>query len=237
MRGVGTIDAVEHARADHEFGALAVFLTGLEDDAGLAVDVVCHMAQDLQRAEHHGDVAVVAAGVHAALVDAGEILAGLLGDGQGVDIRTQQDAAARRAVLAIGVGRGAAKGRHQARLKGTLVGDIHGVELVGDVRSRALFGEAQLRVLMEVPTLLNDVGFKLGGDILDGCGDVVSRASLGRRHNLLCLGLRHGRFAPYWFIAKSYRLFPVCHLPLGLAKLPFAAWHFVTEAGEYTRGC
>ena len=124
------------------------------NDAGLAVDVVCHMAQDLQRAEHHGDVAVVAAGVHAALVDAGEILAGLLGDGQGVDIRTQQDAAARRAVLAIGVGRGAAKGRHQARLKGTLVGDIHGVELVGDVRSRALFGEAQLRVLMEVPLSL-----------------------------------------------------------------------------------
>ena len=64
MRGVGTIDAVEHARADHELGALAVFLAGLEDDADLAVDVVGHMAQDLQRAEHHGDVAVVAAGVH-----------------------------------------------------------------------------------------------------------------------------------------------------------------------------
>ena len=81
MCGVGAVDAVEHARADHEFGALAVFLTGLEDDADLAVDVVGHMAQDLQRAEHHGNVAVVAAGVHAALVDAGELLAGLLGDG------------------------------------------------------------------------------------------------------------------------------------------------------------
>ena len=79
--GVGAIDAVEHTRADHEFGALAVFLTGLEDDADLAVDVVGHMAQDLQRAEHHGNVAVVAAGVHAALVDAGELLAGLFGDG------------------------------------------------------------------------------------------------------------------------------------------------------------
>ena len=86
VRGVGAIDAVEHARADHEFRALAVFLTGLEDDAYLAVDVVGHVAQDLQRAEHHGDVAVVAAGVHAALVDAGEFLAGLLGDGQGVDV-------------------------------------------------------------------------------------------------------------------------------------------------------
>ena len=89
MCGVGTVDAVEHTRANHEFGALAVFLAGLEDDADFAVDVVGHMAQDLQRAEHHGDVAVVAAGVHATLVDAGEILAGLLGDGQGVDVGAQ----------------------------------------------------------------------------------------------------------------------------------------------------
>lgn len=202
MRGVGAIDAVEHTRADHELGALAVFLAGLEDDADLAVDVVGHMAQDLQRAEHHGDMAVVAAGVHTALVDAGELLASLLGNGQGVDIGAQQDAAAWRAVLAIGVGRGAAKRCHQARLKGTLVGDIHGVELVGDVGGRALLGEAQLRVLMEVPALLDDIWFKLGSDILDGRGDVVSRASLGRRHNLLCLGLRHGRFAPCWVDRK-----------------------------------
>ena len=80
MRGVGSIDAIEYAGANHELGALAVFLAGLEHDADLAVDVVGHMAQDLQRAKHHGDVAVVTAGVHAALVDAGELLAGLLGD-------------------------------------------------------------------------------------------------------------------------------------------------------------
>ena len=86
VRGVGAIDAVEHTRADHELSALAVFLAGLEYDADFAVDVVGHMAQDLQRSEHHGDMAVVAAGVHAALVDAGELLAGLLGDGQGVDV-------------------------------------------------------------------------------------------------------------------------------------------------------
>ena len=215
MRGVGAIDAVEHARADHELGALAVFLAGLEDDADFAVDVVGHMAQDLQRAEHHGDVAVVAAGVHAAFVDAGELLAGLLGDGQGVDVGAQQDAAAWRAVLAIGVGRGAAKGRHKARLKGTLVGDIHGVELVGDVRSRALLGKAQLRVLMEVAALLDDIGFKLCGDILNGCGDVVSRSYLGCRHNLLCLGLRHGRFAPCCAIAQFVQ---------ALSSMPPATW-------------
>lgn len=202
VRGIGTVDAIEYARADHELGALAVFLAGLENDANLAVDVIGHVAQNLQRAEHHGDMAVVAAGMHAALVDAGELLAGLLGDRQGVDVGAQQDAAARRAILAVGIGRGAAKRRHQARLERTLVGDIHGVELVGDVGSRALLGKAQLRVLMEVPALLDDIGFKLGGDILDGRGDVVCRANLGCRHNLLCLGLRHGRFAPCWLDRK-----------------------------------
>ena len=34
---------------------------------------------------------------------------------------------------------------------------------------------------------------------------VVSRASLGRRHNLLCLGLRHGRFAPCLSLIHIYR--------------------------------
>lgn len=202
VRGIGAVDAVEHAGADHELGALAVFLAGLEYDADLAVNVIGHVTQNLQRAEHHGDVAVVAAGMHTAIVDAGELLAGLLGDRQGVDVGAQQDAAARRAVLAVGIGRGSAKGRHQARLERTLVGDIHGVELVGDVRSRALLGKAQLRVFMEVPALFDDVGFKLGGDIMDGRGDVVCRANLGCRHYLLCLGLRHGRFAPCWLDRK-----------------------------------
>ena len=89
MCGVGAVDAVEHARANHELGALAIFLAGLEHDADLAMDVVGHVAQDLQRAEHHGDVAVVAAGMHAALVDAGELLAGLFGDGKGIDVGAQ----------------------------------------------------------------------------------------------------------------------------------------------------
>lgn len=90
VRGIGTVDAIEYARADHELGALAVFLAGLENDANLAVDVIGHVAQNLQRAEHHGDMAVVTAGVHAALVDAGELLAGLLGDRQGVDVGAQR---------------------------------------------------------------------------------------------------------------------------------------------------
>ena len=108
MRGVGAVDAIEYTGADHELGALAVFLAGLEYDTDLAVNVIGHVAQNLQRTEHHGDMAVVTAGVHAALVDAGELFAGLLGDGKGVDVGAQQDAATRRAVFAVGVGCGAA---------------------------------------------------------------------------------------------------------------------------------
>lgn len=118
-----------------------------------------------------------------------------------------------------------------------LVGDIHGVELVGDVGSRALLGKARLRVLMEVPALLDDVGFKLGGDILDGRGDVVAaRTSVAA---IICCALVFVMvdLLLAGSIAKSYRLSPVCHLPLGLVKLPFAAWSFVARAGEYTRGC
>ena len=237
VRGVGAIDAVEHTRADHELSALAVFLAGLEYDADFAVDVVGHMAQDLQRSEHHGDMAVVTAGVHATLVDAGELLAGLFGDGQGVDIRAQQDAAARRAVLVVGIRRGTAKRCHQAGLERTLVGDIHGVELVGDVGGRALLGKAQLRVLMEVPALLDDIGFKLGSDIFDAA--VTSSAARASVAAIICCALVFVMvdLLLAGLIAKSYRLSPVCHLPLGLVKLPFAAWGFVARAGEYTRGC
>ena len=237
MCGVGAVDAVEHAGADHELGTLAVFLAGLEHDADLAVDVIGHVAQDLQRAEHHGDVAVVTAGVHATLIDAGELLAGLLGDGQGVDIGAQQDAAARRAVLAVGIRRGTAKRCHQAGLERTLVGDIHGVELVGDVGGRALLGKAQLRVLMEVPALLDDVGLKLGGNISDGRGDVVCRANLGCRHNLLCLGLRHGRFAPCWVDRKIVQALSSMPPAARAGKVAVCRLGFCCKGGGVHSGC
>ena len=184
MHRKGAVHAFEHTLADHELGALAVFLRGLKHYAHLAVDLVGHVAQDLQRAEHHGDMAVVAAGMHEALVHTGVLLAGLLGHGQGVDVRAQQDAAAGRAVLAVGVGRRAAQGGDQARLERALVGDVHGRELIGDVRGGALLGKAWLGMLVEVPALPDHVGLVLRGEVLDGLRDLLGR---GFRHECTLL--------------------------------------------------
>ena len=108
VHGEGAVDALGDTGADHHLGALAVLLGGLEDHADLAVDVVGHVAHDLQGAEHHGDMAVVAACVHEALVGGCVLDLGALGHGQRVDIRAQQDPAARGAVGAVGVRGGAA---------------------------------------------------------------------------------------------------------------------------------
>lgn len=47
VRGIGAVDAIEYASANHELGTLTVFLAGLEHDADLAMDVIGHVAQNL----------------------------------------------------------------------------------------------------------------------------------------------------------------------------------------------
>ena len=202
MHGKRAIHAFAHTGADHHLGALAVFLAGLEHDADLAVDIVGHMAQDLQGAKHHGDMTVMAAGMHEAFVDTGEFLAGLLGDGQGVDVGAQQDTAARRAVLAVGIGGGAAQGRHESGFERALVGDVHGIELIGDVGGGAHLGQARLGVFMEMATLPDDIGLELGGNVMDALGHFLWRACIFIAHDLLCASFRHS-LAPLTFFAAA----------------------------------
>lgn len=137
-------------------------------------------------------MAIVAAGVHATFVDAREFVIGTLGDGQRVDVGAHEQAPARRAVLAISVGRGSAQRRNEAGLEWLLVGDIHGVELAGDIGSGPHLLKAQLGMFMEVAALLDDVWFELGGDVLNRRGDLVGIAVLFVGHDLLCSGLGHG---------------------------------------------
>ena len=61
VHGEGAVAVAVRAGCHHHLAALAVLLGGLEHHADLAVDVVGHMAQDLQGPQHHGDVAIVAA--------------------------------------------------------------------------------------------------------------------------------------------------------------------------------
>ena len=202
VHGKRAIHAFAHTGADHHLGSLAVFLGRLEHDADLAVDIVGHMAQDLQGAKHHGNMAVMAAGMHKAFVDTGEFLAGLLGDGQGVDVGAQQDTAARRAVLAVGIGGGAAQGRHEAGFKRALGGDVHGIELIGDVGGGAYLGQARLGVFMEMATLPDDIGLEFGGNVMDALSHFLWRACIFIAHDLLCASFRHS-LAPLTFFAAA----------------------------------
>ena len=192
VHGKGPVDALAHARFAHHAATGAVFLGGLEHHANLAVDVVGHVAQDLQGAEHHRDVAIVAARVHAAFVHARELVTRALRHGEGVDVRAHEQAPAGRPVLAVGVRSGAAQGGDEAGLKRPLVGDVHGVELAGDVGSGADLLQAQLGMLVEVAALFDDVGLEFGCDVLDRRGDLVGVALLLVGHDLLRFGLGHG---------------------------------------------
>ncbi len=189
MLGEHAVHALAHALADHHLGAAAVLLGGLEHDAHLAVDPVGHAGEDAQTTEHHGDVAVVPAGVHAALVHARPGLAGLLGHGEGIDVGAQQDAPARGAVCAVSVGGGPGEGRHKAGLERALKGDAHGGQLARDILGGLELGEAELGVPMEVPALLHDVGLRLLGEALDLRG----RIGLGGLHSI------HLMAPSFWF--------------------------------------
>ena len=76
-------------RGDHVLGALENFLGGLEHELHGAVDFLLMGFQQRCRAQEHGGVHVVAAGMHAAVVR-GEGKACLLGHGQGIHIRPEE---------------------------------------------------------------------------------------------------------------------------------------------------
>ena len=75
---------------------------GLEDQANTAGNVGLVLGQQLGSAQQHGNVVVVAAGVHQAGIAAGIGQAGFLGDLQSVHIGAQRHALARLAALQIG---------------------------------------------------------------------------------------------------------------------------------------
>ena len=97
--------------------------------------------EELCRAQQHGGVAVVAAGVHGAVLG-GVGQAGVFPDGQGVDVRPEQHGFAWLSAHEVG---------HQA---GVALepgdGDAEGGKLRRDVLGGLVFTETQLRVLMKM---------------------------------------------------------------------------------------
>ena len=79
----------QHAGGNHVLAALENFLCGLEHELDHPVQLRLVGFQDFRRAQQHGGVHIVTAGVHPSVL-AGKIHVGLLGNGQGVHIRPKQ---------------------------------------------------------------------------------------------------------------------------------------------------
>ena len=86
--------ALEQPVGDHRAGAAQALLGRLEDEQGRAVEVA-GLGEVARRAEQHGGVAVMAAGVHLARHRRAIGQVGLLLDRQGVHVGAQADAPAR----------------------------------------------------------------------------------------------------------------------------------------------
>lgn len=175
VHGERAVDPLGHPGVDRHPRAAAVLLRCLEQRADLAVQLVGHAREDPQGSEEHGDVAVVAARVHAALLFARVGLPGALGDGQAVDVGAQQDAPPRGPVGRVGVGCGAGERGDEPGGEGPLVGDAERVELGGDVGGGADLLEAQLGMAVEMPPPVDDPGLDARPLLADGAGDLLGR--------------------------------------------------------------
>ena len=168
--------ALEQALLDHQLCAAGVFLGGLEDQVQRAgeVDVVREV---VRRGEQHRRVAIVAAGVHDAVVRAGPRLAAGFLDRQRVHVGAQAEPARAAAARQLADDAG---GRQPA---------VHGVapgfQPLGDDLRGAVFGQAEFGVAVQVAAQRDErVGLRLQ------CGEHGVR---GHRH-----GRRHGHGPVGW---------------------------------------
>src|SRR5207237_6566938 len=134
---------------DHRLGALHDLFRGLEDKKVAAGQRLGALGQRSRRARQHRCVAVVAAGVHAPVVQGGEVDARLLPDGQRVDVGAEHDGAAGAAAFERG---------HGARLGGAVVNreTERGQARLDQLGGLELF-EADLRVAVEVAARVNNL--------------------------------------------------------------------------------
>ena len=137
---------LEQAVIHHGLGARAAFFAGLEDQVHRAVKVGV-LCQGGGGAQQHGGVAVMAAGMHAALVLA-DVIEGIdFRDRQRVHVGADADAAAGivlAAALAVDAG-------HDAGLAQAPVhGQAQGGEICGDFVAGAVLFVLELRIGVQI---------------------------------------------------------------------------------------
>ena len=180
VRAVHAVHALEHAGGNHGLGAVAALLGRLEHEADFAFKLVFHADEKLGRAEQHCDVAVVAAGVHEALVLGGEGLARLLGDGQRVEVGAQHHTTTRGTVSLVRAGRATADGGNDAGLCGPLVRDAQGLKVGTNLLGGLTFLVGNLGVRVVPATTVYDVGARLGLCFLDALRHPSLKLGIGR---------------------------------------------------------
>ena len=146
----GLVAHVEQAFLEHELGAVVAFLAGLEHEEDLPGQIVTMADEQAGGLAEHGDVEVVAAGVHGA-VDARRVReSGVFRHRQGVHVAAQQD---RRA------GAGSVEDPDDARGAGAgRQGQAEAVDGLEDAVLSAGQVEADLGLLVEVTAHLDGTG-------------------------------------------------------------------------------
>lgn len=99
MNAKSRVDAFERTVGNHGRSALADFFGGLEAEHHGARETVAKVVQNLPGGEQHGDVAVVAAGMHEAFVLARVFKARLFRHFEAVDVAAKENRAARTGAL------------------------------------------------------------------------------------------------------------------------------------------
>ena len=158
-------EAVEQAIIEHGLGTAAPLFGGLEDQVHGAGEIAV-FCKPARRAQQHGGVAVMAAGMHQAGVPRGVGNAGRLRDRQRVHVCTQADHAL--------AGPGAADGADDAELAHAGHGfDAPAAQMLGDEASGAQLLHAQFGVGVDVLPDGGEFG-QPGGDGVDhGAGHAV----------------------------------------------------------------
>ena len=154
MRGEDGVHAFQRSGLNHLAGPDGNLFGRLEDDAHLATKLLADGKQQANRAQHHGHVAVVPAGMHNAFVSRSERHVRFLQHRQGVHVGAQGNATARVAIGTVGVGGTAANGGNDARFGHATVLNAQRVQFGRNPLRRFNLLPAQLGVGMEVPTHL-----------------------------------------------------------------------------------
>jgi hypothetical protein len=165
VHAVDRIDrkAGEQAVLDHLLAAAFVLLGGLKDEVDGAVEIPC-LGKIARGPEQHRRVAVMAAGMHDALMRRGVRAAGLLLDRQRIHVGAQRDGALAAAATQ--------RADHAGPGEAAIDRDAESGERRGDEIGCPVLLEGHLRMGMDIVSPRDHLGMELGDAVDDGHGSL-----------------------------------------------------------------